>query len=343
MWMFDFSAGRPPRMEVANETAIVYPRGSAKTCANIVIVGRNPAVLIDAGGYNDPGPSLLLQALERFGTSPKNVTAILITHSHIDHVGGLSAIARRLPNARIYCQDPEIYSVLHHFRAMNAWKQMFRYNNFSPVVYAIYWSFLTVVDILQSTGSQRAKKIAGIKDEKFHLQAGNGMLHPIITPGHSSGHTCYLHDNGDLFLGDMIPRTPWLDVCPKVLQSQIASIKHLIDLPSNRVQRAIRSHANTRDKGRSIYPWEEEREKFRQQLDLIYESLERIPRLLKNRLLTIPQLLPLIIRGARPYSKFFTDIYIDPNTTWVAAYLEELESQGKVWRNARRGKIWWSA
>ncbi len=330
-------------MMVSGDLAIVYPRGSAKTCANIVIVGRDPAVIIDAGGYNDPGPTLLLQALEKFGASPKNVTAILITHSHIDHVGGLSAIARRLPNARIYCLDTEIYSVLHHFRAMNAWKQMFHYNNFSPVVYAIYWGFLTVVDILQSTGSQRAKKIVGIKDETFQLQAGNGMIHPLIMPGHSSGHTCYLHDNGDLFLGDMIPRTPWLDLCPKVLRSHIESIKRLIDLPPNKVIRAIRSHSNTRDKGRSIYPWEVEREKFRQQLELIYDSLEMIPRLLKNRELTVPQLLPLVIRGVRPYSQFFTDIYIDPNTTWVAAYLEELETHGRVWRKTRQGKIWWSA
>ncbi len=328
---------------VGNDIAIVYPRGSAKTCANIVIVGRNPAVLIDAGGYNDPGPSLFLHAIEKFGVSPGNVTAILITHSHIDHVGGLSAIARKLPNARIYCQDTEAYSVLHHFRAMNAWKQMFSYNNFSPVVYAMYWVFLTIVDIFQSTGSQRARKIVGIKDETFQIPAGDGMIHPIFVPGHSSGHLCYLHDNGDLFLGDMIPRTPWLDLGPNTLQTQIHSIKRLIDLPTNKVRRAIRSHANTRDKGRSIYPWDVEREKFRQQLDLIYESLERIPQLLKNRELTVPQLLPLVIRGVRPYSKFFTEIYIDPNTTWVAAYLEELESQGKVWRTLRRGKIWWSA
>ncbi len=343
MWMLNTSMGHRPRIRVGNELCIVYPRGSSKTCSNIIIVGRDPAVIIDAGGYNDPGPSLLLQALKKFGTSPEKVTAILITHAHIDHVGGLSAIARKLPNARIYCHETEVYNVLHHFRAMNAWKQMFRYNNFSPVVYAMYWTILTMIDILQSTRSQRARKIVGIKDDTFQIQTGIGMIHPIITAGHSSGHICYLCDNGDLFLGDMIPRTPWLDLGPNVLQTQIHSIKRLIDLPSNKVHRAIRSHANTRDKGRSIYPWDVEREKFQQQLDLIYQSLELIPRLLKNRELTVPQLLPLVIRGARPYSKFFTEIYIDPNTTWVAAYLEELELQGKVWRNPRQGKIWWSA
>jgi len=210
-------------------------------------------------------------------------------------------------------------------------------------VYALYWTFLTTVDILQSTRSQRAKKIIGIKDENFQLSIGNEKIRPIFTPGHSAGHTCYLHDNGDLFLGDMIPRTPWLDLRPNVLQSHIASIKKLINLPPGKIKRAIRSHANTRDKGRSIYPWEVEKERFRQHLQLIYDSLERIPRLLKNRALTIPQLLPLVIRASRPYSRLFSEIYFDPNTTWIAAYLEELEIKGLVYRFNRRGKIWWSA
>ncbi len=332
-----------PRIEISKDIAIVYPRGSAKVCASIVIVGRDPAIIIDAGSYNDPGPSLLLKALEKFGTTPEKVTAILITHFHVDHVGGLSAIARKLPNVRIYCSDTEVHSVLHHFQAMNHWKQMFRYNNFSPIVYAGYYVLLTTIDILQSTHSQRAKKIIGIKDETFHLQAEGGMIHPLTTPGHSSGHLCYLHQNGDLFLGDMIPRTPWLDIGPGVLRSHIESIKRLIHLPPNKVHRAIRSHANTRDKGLSIYPWEVERDKFRQHLELIEETMDRVPELLKNRQLTVPQLLPLILRGARPYAKIFSEIYIDPSSTWVAAYLEECETQGKVKRKVRRGKIWWSA
>lgn len=341
--MLNLHRHRQPRILVSGEVAILFPRGSSRTIANITIVGRNPAVIIDAGQYWDPGASVLTQALLKLGIPWESVTTILITHSHLDHIGGLAAILRKLPNAKAFCHTREIYSTLHHFRAHSAWKDMFQCNNNPPVVHAMYWAFSTVLDLVQLVHSQRAKKISGITDEQIAFPAGNGKLHPIFTPGHSLGHTSYLYDSGDLILGDMVPRTPWLDPIPGGLRRYVQSVNQLLALPIDKVRRSIRSHANAREGGRVFYPWKQERERFSQHLAQIQDTLEKLPRLLMNRELTIPQILPLIIRRNGSYSKLMSDFYIDPDSTWVMAYLEELVHQGKISRKLKRGKIWWSA
>ena len=67
--------------------------GSGSTGNGWLIEAGSTRVLVDCG----MGPSLLLARLDRAGVSPETLDALLITHEHDDHVGGVRAFVRRYP------------------------------------------------------------------------------------------------------------------------------------------------------------------------------------------------------------------------------------------------------
>jgi glyoxylase-like metal-dependent hydrolase (beta-lactamase superfamily II) len=81
------------------------PSGSSPSgiMAFLVRTG-NETVLIDAGLGEPSGAraSQLLDGLSQIGVEPKDVTLILITHMHVDHIGGLVRDGQKVfPSARI--------------------------------------------------------------------------------------------------------------------------------------------------------------------------------------------------------------------------------------------------
>ena len=70
--------------------------GSSGNCAYVET--DNSRVLVDAGFT----PRQIRQRLATIGRAPENLSAILITHEHADHVSGLFGLAKKL-NIPIYC------------------------------------------------------------------------------------------------------------------------------------------------------------------------------------------------------------------------------------------------
>lgn len=70
--------------------------GSSGNCAYLET--DEARVLVDAGF----SPRQIRQRLAGLGRAPENLTAILVTHEHSDHVCGLTGIAQKL-NIPIYC------------------------------------------------------------------------------------------------------------------------------------------------------------------------------------------------------------------------------------------------
>ena len=73
--------------------------GSAGNCAYLET--GEARILVDAGF----SPRQIRQRLATLGRTPENLTAILITHEHSDHIAGLIGIAAKL-NIPIYCNRP---------------------------------------------------------------------------------------------------------------------------------------------------------------------------------------------------------------------------------------------
>jgi phosphoribosyl 1,2-cyclic phosphodiesterase len=70
--------------------------GSSGNCAYVET--PEARILVDAGF----SPRQIRQRLAGIGRTPENLTAILITHEHSDHISGLTGIAAKL-NIPIYC------------------------------------------------------------------------------------------------------------------------------------------------------------------------------------------------------------------------------------------------
>jgi hydroxyacylglutathione hydrolase len=128
------------------------------------------AIIVDPGDEAEK----LLQAVERLGI--ETVEAILITHTHFDHIGAVAPVARAT-NAPVYCPQLET-QVLANIMDYVPWP------GFGP--FESYQADHTVAggDTLE---------LAGLTFEV------------IFTPGHSPGHVTYaLAEQEALFSGDVL-------------------------------------------------------------------------------------------------------------------------------------------
>lgn len=66
-------------------------------------------VLIDTGFDPDPGP--IAEALHTIGASWADVTDIILTHDHVDHVGALAAVTDSAPAAMVWAGHGDSFTV----------------------------------------------------------------------------------------------------------------------------------------------------------------------------------------------------------------------------------------
>jgi hydroxyacylglutathione hydrolase len=142
-------------------------------------VQENCFIVREAGAERglvvDPGeePERLLAAIEALGVT---VEAILVTHTHFDHVGAVAPLARAT-GAPVYCPELE-RGVLADIMSFVPWP------GFGP--YESWEAEHTV------RGGERLE-LAGLE------------LDVLFTPGHSPGHVTYaVPAHGALFSGDVL-------------------------------------------------------------------------------------------------------------------------------------------
>ncbi|MDY5051515.1 MAG: MBL fold metallo-hydrolase [Candidatus Mucispirillum faecigallinarum] len=91
--------------EVIDYNKKVNPEGVSKNKHNVMIIkkdGNN--VLVDTG-YPDT-INMLKLVLKSAGLEPKDITHVILTHGHYDHIGGLTENGRAVfPNAYIYINE----------------------------------------------------------------------------------------------------------------------------------------------------------------------------------------------------------------------------------------------
>jgi hydroxyacylglutathione hydrolase len=128
------------------------------------------AVVVDPGDEADR----LLQAIEELGIT--TVDAILLTHTHFDHVGAVAPVAKAT-GAPVYCPELETM-VLANIMDFVPWP------GFGP--FESYEADHTVA------GGET-------------LQLAELTIDVIFTPGHSPGHVTYaIRDEDALFSGDVL-------------------------------------------------------------------------------------------------------------------------------------------
>jgi glyoxylase-like metal-dependent hydrolase (beta-lactamase superfamily II) len=142
----------------------------AENCFILRRDGSETGLIVDPGEEGDR----LLGALAELGIT--NLEAILLTHTHFDHVGAVAPVAKAT-GAPVYCPELEV-PVLADIMSFVPWP------GFGP--FESYDADETVA------GGERLE-LAGFEIDVLH------------TPGHSPGHVTYsIPDEVALFSGDVL-------------------------------------------------------------------------------------------------------------------------------------------
>jgi glyoxylase-like metal-dependent hydrolase (beta-lactamase superfamily II) len=144
-----------------------------------LVRGGGRTLLIDSGAADTFGTTLgrLPAALAALGVQPADVQAVLLTHMHVDHIGGLLAgDSPAFPNATVHVDETDLEFWTDEATAAQAPK------DFQPFF-------------------ARARVTAAAYGDRIQPFAGETEVLPGVTsvplPGHTVGHTGFRLASGD--------------------------------------------------------------------------------------------------------------------------------------------------
>lgn len=152
--------------------------------------------LVDAGFPRDA--SAVLASVEAIGRRPEDVVAILLTHAHVDHLGGVPTVVER-SGCRVLAGAAEVAHAHRDHLEQISTPQFLR-QCLRPS--GLRW----VVQTLAACGTRLRMRLHDVEavPEDRPIDAP-GHLVAVPTPGHTSGHTAYLMPStGVLFTGDAL-------------------------------------------------------------------------------------------------------------------------------------------
>jgi hydroxyacylglutathione hydrolase len=141
----------------------------AENCFLLRRDGADRALVVDPGEE----PERILAAVREWGAE---VEAILLTHTHFDHIGAVAPVAKAT-GAPVYCPEIEV-SVLADVMSFVPWKEFGPYESY---------------DADETVRGGETLELAGLE------------LDVIFTPGHSPGHVTYsVRGEEAIFSGDVL-------------------------------------------------------------------------------------------------------------------------------------------
>jgi len=192
------------------------------------------AVLRGAGGVVvvDPGPSttlpVLRHALTKAGASVQDITALLITHIHLDHAGASGTLLRENPRIKVYVHEKGAPHMVDPSKLLASAGRLY-----GDAMDRLWGEVLPVPSgsLVALAGGER-------------VTAGDREWDVAYTPGHASHHVSYFSpDAGVAFVGDtagvqvvpggfVLPPTPppdidvpaWLDSLAVIERWQPSSL-----------------------------------------------------------------------------------------------------------------------
>lgn len=175
--------------EVAKILSFNYLPTTVEESVNTYLIKTGgKLILVDAGTAGNFGSTLghLTESLANAGYTPDQIDAVLITHAHVDHVGGLMDRDKMVfPNATVYISKPEAAFWFGAVKVPESLKGFYAYANASVGPYL---------------------KAGKVKTFDYGEELFPGIM-PLARPGHTPGHTFYmLSSKGEkmVFWGDVV-------------------------------------------------------------------------------------------------------------------------------------------
>lgn len=178
-----------------------------------LVLGGDGPILVDSGGAADTVDSTIVPALEAMGLSLSDISAVLATHIHGDHVGGIARMRELAPSISVgvlHESDTRMREPLAYSREIRA---KFPEHSAAPP---------PVLD--------------GVAPDLL-LEDGDmvGSLRVIHTPGHDTDACCYLDvRSGTLITGDSLQLNGTLSQGCALLfdpERYLPSLQRLLTLP----------------------------------------------------------------------------------------------------------------
>ena len=202
-----FPAKDGPEQVMAGVWRIPVPLPFALRSANIYLIDDGPGqrILIDSGLGLPADEQALRAGLAQAGVALEDLSALILTHAHPDHIGlsGLIHAAAHLPIYMLAGEDSQIVTVWGKESTVLQEKldEMYQVNGMPAELRAdSQKSGLALRRILRLPP---VDAITALTDGQT-LELGSHRYHVIWTPGHSDHHLCLLRDDGLFIAGDHI-------------------------------------------------------------------------------------------------------------------------------------------
>jgi glyoxylase-like metal-dependent hydrolase (beta-lactamase superfamily II) len=161
-------------------------QGSPTVIAAYLLHTEDEYALIETG----PGSTIpaLLAGLDALQVDPEQITALLVTHIHLDHAGAAGALLHRFPNAHLYAHEIGVPHLLDPSRLLASATRIYG-EMMGPL-----WGETVPVPPGRVTALEDGDIVTVARHE----------LHTIYTPGHASHHVVF-HDpeRRIVFAGDV--------------------------------------------------------------------------------------------------------------------------------------------
>jgi hydroxyacylglutathione hydrolase len=156
---------------------------------NCYLIKEDGLVLVDAGPPNQAGK--FRKALQKLSIEPRDITLMLLTHGHYDHIGSVSEV-KALTGCKVAINHREKEWVEQALKPL-------------PPGISLLGTILMAVSRLAMplTKFPVASVDIELGDEEFPLQPFGINGRVLHTPGHTAGSMSLLLDTGEAFVGDL--------------------------------------------------------------------------------------------------------------------------------------------
>ncbi len=161
--------------------------GWSRITAGYLLSGRSP-VLIETGSQSS-APHLVAE-LASMGVAPEELAAIVVTHIHLDHAGGVGDLARAFPKATVFVHPAGARHLADPSRLVASAARVY-----GPLLDDLYGR-------LDPTPAER---IVPLEDGQEIAITSGLNLKALLTPGHAKHHVSLWHEpTGTMFCGDAV-------------------------------------------------------------------------------------------------------------------------------------------